>query len=263
MMSEPNFIRVEGEQESIATLTVNRPDKLNALSGDLLLELQEAVGRIGARFPTLRCLVVTGAGKAFVAGADIAAMKGMNEEQALAFSRAGHDTFAAIEALPFPVIAAVNGFALGGGCELALACDFAIASNKAKFGQPEVRLGVVPGFGGTQRLARRVGIARARELVYTGAIIDAEMAAAIGLVNEVVTPEALLPRARAIAEEIATVGPLAVREAKRVMLEGEGCSLADANQLEMAAFARCFATTDQKEGMDAFLGKRTAAFRGK
>jgi enoyl-CoA hydratase len=165
-----------------------------------------------------------------------------------------------IEQSHFPVIAAVNGFALGGGCELALACDFIYASDKAKFGQPEVKLGVIPGFGGTQRLLRRVGNAMARELVMTGAMIDAQEALRIGLVNRVFAPEQLLEAARNAARTIASMGPLAVAEAKKVMREGEGRLLKDANGLEIEGFAGCFETEDQKEGMQAFLERRTPSF---
>jgi enoyl-CoA hydratase len=247
----------------ISTLTIARPEKLNALNPDVIREIAEAVREV--RLSTsARCLVITGAGdKAFVAGADIAAMKDLDEEGALAFARAGHAALAAIEALHVPAIAAVNGFALGGGCELALACDFIYAASTAKFGQPEVKLGVIPGFGGTQRLARRVGVARARELVYTGAMIGADEALRIGLVNRVVPPGELMGVVGELARTIASMGPLALAEAKRVLLEGEGLPLPDANRLEVAAFARCFLTADQKEGMTAFVEKRAARFTGR
>jgi enoyl-CoA hydratase len=248
---------------AIATVTVNRPDKLNALDVGVL-------GALRAAFDTLRedssvrCAILTGAGeKAFVAGADIAAMKDMSVEEARAFARRGHDLGDAMETLPFPIVAAVNGFALGGGCELALACDFAHASDKAKFGQPEVKLGVIPGFGGTQRLARRVGIAQARELVYSGAVIGAADALRIGLVNAVHPHAELMGRVRELARTIAQMGPCAIAEAKRAFREGEERPLAEANALEVEAFARCFATSDQKEGMAAFLDKRAASFNGR
>ncbi|MCZ7683137.1 MAG: enoyl-CoA hydratase-related protein [Sandaracinaceae bacterium] len=183
-----------------------------------------------------------------MAGADIAAMKGMSPDEARAFAQQGHALGAAMEALPIPLIAAVNGFALGGGCELALACDFIHASEKARFGQPEVKLGVIPGFGGTQRLARRVGIARARELVYSGAMISAADALAMGLVNAVHPPAELLPKVRALAATIAQMGPFAIAQAKRVLAEGEERPLAEANAIEVEGFARCFTTGDQKGG---------------
>jgi enoyl-CoA hydratase len=170
---------------------------------------------------------------------------------------------ALIETLSCPVIAAVNGFALGGGCELALACDFIYASDTAKFGQPEVNLGVIPGFGGTQRLARRVGIGIARELVYTGEIIDAEKALEIGLVNAVVPKEALLKKVRAVADQIASKGPLAVAQAKRVMLRGVMGDMTAASELEAQAFAVLFGTDDQKEGMRAFVEKRKPEYKGR
>ena len=208
-----------------------------------------------------RCAVITGAGdKAFVAGADIAAMSSMTESEALSFARLGQATFAAIEALPFPVIAAVNGFALGGGCELALACDFIYASDKAKLGQPEVKLGILPGFGGTQRLARRVGLGMARGLIYSGRMLGSEEALRIGLVNAVVPRRELMDKVREVAALIVQNGPGAIARAKRVMLDGAGVALPAAVELEARAFADCFTLADQKEGMQAFLAKRPPAF---
>lgn len=259
-MSDHVFVRLEHDG-AVSTLTVDRPDKLNALSDEVLGGIRSATAEIAGRRET-RCVVMTGEGKAFVAGADIGAMKAMSVEHAEAFSAAGHATFAALEGLAVPVIAAVNGFALGGGCELALACDFIYASAKARFGQPEVKLGVIPGFGGTQRLARRVGVAKARELVYTGAMIRADEALRIGLANAVFEPEELLAKARETATTIAAMGPLAVAAAKKVIADGEGLPLADANALEVKAFAGCFASADQTEGMAAFLDKRDADFKG-
>src|SRR4051812_1941826 len=197
----------------VATFTLNRPDKLNALNESLLGELASAFGELADKTP--RVVVVTGAGKAFSAGVDIGEMSGMSTVEAKRRADQGHALGAFIEALACPVIAAVNGFALGGGCELALACDFIYAADGAKFGQPEVNLGVIPGFGGTQRLARRVGVGRARELVYTGEIIAADKALAIGLVNAVVPKDELMARVRAVADQIAAKGPLAVAQAKR------------------------------------------------
>jgi enoyl-CoA hydratase len=186
----------------------------------------------------------------------------MSEGTAREFARAGHGVGEALAGLPIPTIAAVNGFALGGGCELALACDFIYAAENAKFGQPEVKLGVIPGFGGTQRLARRVGLARAIELCLTGDTIDAAEAARIGLANRVLPAAELLPATIATAKKIADMGPVAVAEAKRVLHAGAGLPLAQANALEIEAFAGLFATADQKEGMAAFLGKRKPEFRG-
>lgn len=259
-MSELVLLEKDGP---VATLTVNRPDKLNALDASVIAALHRRVEELAAS-GDVRCAILTGAGeKAFVAGADIAAMKGMSPGEARAFAQQGHALGAAMEALPIPLVAAVNGFALGGGCELALACDFIHASEKARFGQPEVKLGVIPGFGGTQRLARRVGIARARELVYSGAMISAADALAMGLVNAVHPPAELLPKVRALAATIAEMGPFAIAQAKRVLCEGEERPLAEANAIEVEGFARCFTTDDQKEGMAAFLEKRPAAFTGR
>ncbi|MSP26381.1 MAG: crotonase [Myxococcales bacterium] len=245
----------------VATLTINRPDKLNALDTGVLHELLVAVNALADGGET-RAAVLTGAGKAFVAGADIAAMATMPPADAKRFSELGHRVCARLETLPFPVIAAVNGFALGGGLELALASDFIYAADSAKLGLPEVTLAVIPGFGGTQRLSRRIGIARARELVFTGRMVLADEAARIGLVNEVVPLADLLERARATAAKIALAGPLAIANAKRVMLRGAGTSLDDACELESQAFAALFGTTDQKTGMAAFLAKEKATFTG-
>ncbi len=246
---------------AVAVVTVRRPEKLNALDPEVLGALAEVfAGLTRAARPS--AAVLTGEGKAFIAGADIAAMAEMSPTQARRFASLGHVVGAAIETAPFPVIAAINGFALGGGCELALACDFIYASERAKLGQPEVKLGVIPGFGGTQRLARRVGIARARELVYTGDMIGAEEALRIGLVNAVFAPDLLLPKAVEAAKKIAGNGPLAVEAAKRVLLRGEEVDLAAANELEAQAFAALFGSADQREGMAAFLAKRPAVFSG-
>ncbi|MCC7535244.1 MAG: enoyl-CoA hydratase/isomerase family protein [Deltaproteobacteria bacterium] len=247
----------------VATVRINRPDKLNALNLQVLDDLGRAFQQLESDGKT-RCAILTGAGdRAFAAGADIREMAKMTTNEARSFSRRGHSLGSDLERLAFPVIAAVNGFALGGGCELALACDFIYASDTAKFGQPEVNLGVIPGFGGTQRLARRVGIALARELAYTGRMIDAHEALRIGLANAVFPKDALAARALETAETIATKGPLAVEAAKRVLLEGEDQPLLAANDLEIWAFSRCFATEDQREGMGAFLEKRKPQFTGK
>ncbi|HJL04602.1 MAG TPA: enoyl-CoA hydratase-related protein [Polyangiaceae bacterium LLY-WYZ-15_(1-7)] len=256
-MSDVVLLTHEGP---IGTLTINRPDKLNALNPDVLTGVSNALAE--CREKGTRCLIVTGAGKAFVAGADIAAMKDMKPEEAREFASLGHRVGHEMESQPFPIIAAINGFALGGGCELAMACDFAHASTKAKLGQPEVNLAVIPGFGGTQRLLRRVGVAMARELVYTGKMIGAEEAKRIGLVNDVHEPEALMPAVTKLAQTIAKKGPLAIAAAKRVILTGADEALPKANALEIDAFAGCFETADQKEGMAAFLEKREADFKG-
>jgi enoyl-CoA hydratase len=204
---------------SISTLTVNRPQSLNALDRVTLEAMRAAIVEVAQRKP--RVLIVTGAGdKAFVAGADIAAMAQMSQAEAESFARLGQGVFAALEDLPLPVIAAVNGFALGGGCELALACDFIHASDKAKFGQPEVKLGIIPGFGGTQRLTRRIGLGMARELIYTGRLIGPEEALRIGLCNAVSPRRELQERVLETARAIAAVGPGAVASAKQVIQAG-------------------------------------------
>jgi enoyl-CoA hydratase len=247
---------------AVATLTLNRPDKLNALNEALLGDLSRALTELEAD-ASVRVVILTGAGdKAFAAGADIGAMSEMTTARAKAFADLGHAIGARIEEARFPVLGAVNGFALGGGCELALTCDFLYASDKAKLGQPEVNLGVIPGFGGTQRLARRVGIARARELCMTGDMIGAEEALRIGLVNAVFPHAELLAATHATAHKIASKGPVAISQSKRVLLRGEGLTLAAACELEAQAFAVLFGTTDQREGMKAFLEKRPAKFTG-
>jgi enoyl-CoA hydratase len=266
-MAELDFVSIE-RTGAVATVTIQRPQKLNALNPAVLGELSRAFHDLedasrGGGDGAVRAAVLTGAGKAFVAGADIAEMASMSTVEAKRFADAGHALMALLEALPFPVLAAVNGFALGGGLELALACDFIYAAEGAKLGQPEVDLGVIPGFGGTQRLLRRVGIARARELVYTGDMITAEAALSIGLVNLVVPAGELLIRARDTALKIASRGPLAVAAAKRVMLRGETLDLVAACELEAQAFGALFGSEDQRAGMRAFLEKKKAAFTGK
>jgi enoyl-CoA hydratase len=246
----------------VSTVTFNRPKKLNAINDAVLDGLAAAIEGIAARAET-RCAILTGAGdRAFIAGADISVMRSYREEDAKAFSEKGHDILRNLELLRVPVIAAVNGFALGGGCEFALACDFIHASDGARFGQPEVTLGVIPGFGGTSRLARRVGIGMARELVYAGTMIDAAEALRIGLVNRVHPADELMANVTALAQEIAARGPFAVAEAKAVLRDGEERPLEEANAVEVAGFARCFTTRDQDEGMDAFLQKRKPIFKG-
>lgn len=244
---------------AVVTLTINRPERLNALDEALLRELQAALETLGVD-RQLRCLIVTGAGRAFVAGADIHAMRAFTVAEARAFSLLGQQTFAALEGMRVPVIAAVNGFALGAGCELALACDFAYASATAMLGQPEVKLGVTPGFGGTQRLAQRIGLGRARELIYTGRMVGATEALTIGLVSAVCEPDTLLPRARATAAEIAQAGPRAVEAAKAVMLRGAGRLSPQSMTREAEAFARCFSGNEAREGLAAFLERRRPAF---
>lgn len=254
------YVRVEVEA-GIATITIDRPAALNALNSQVVGQLGRVIKDLP--FPEVRCAILTGSGKAFVAGADIAEMREMTGAQALEFAKAGHEVLNSLESAPFPIIAAVNGFALGGGCELALACDFIYASEKAKFGQPEVKLGVIPGFGGTQRLLRRVGIAKARELIFIGDIIRSEEALRIGLVDAVFPPEGLIESATSAALKVAAAGPLAIRAAKQTLYAGEDLPLREANRGEIDAFAALFETEDQAEGMSAFVEKRTPVFRAK
>ncbi len=260
-MSEDQVVSLAHEGP-ISTLTIQRPAVLNALNVEVLVGLKRAADEVRERAES-RVLIITGAGeKAFVAGADIAAMRGMSAAEARVFASKGHAAMDAIADLPVPAIAAVNGFALGGGCELALACDFIYASERARFGLPEVNLGLMPGFGGTQRLPRRVSVAAARELVYTGAIIDAHEALRIGLANKIFPAEQLLAEVRKVAELIAGKAPLGVQGAKRVISEGLDNALRDANDLEQEGFMRLFESQDCREGMGAFLEKRAAKFRG-
>ena len=255
-------VLLEQPENGVYLLTVNRPKALNALNAVTLDELLRAAAEVTAD-PATRVLLVTGSGeRAFVAGADIAEMAGFTAAQAQAFSERGMRVMSALEALPVPVIALVNGYALGGGCELALACDWIIAAEAAVFGQPEVNLGIPPGFGGTQRLARLVGRARALELVTTARQLRAAEALAIGLVNEVVPASALRERGLEVARTIAGKGPQAVRLAKQAVHRGLDQDLAGGCAFETAAFALAFATSDQQEGMRAFLDKRPAKFVG-
>ncbi|NMO19713.1 enoyl-CoA hydratase/isomerase family protein [Pyxidicoccus fallax] len=253
-------IRLE-QDGAVATLFIDRPKALNALNSKTLQELEAALNSIGT---DVRVLIVTGGGeKAFVAGADIAEMAALSEAQAQEFGALGHRVMAKLEELPIPTIAAVNGFALGGGCELALACDLIYASEKAKLGLPEVGLGVIPGFGGTQRLTRAVGRARAKELIFTGERIDAAKAKELGLVLEVLPAEGLLPHCREVAAKILKNGPLAIAKAKKVIEAGADQDLRVANELERKTFGELFGSADQREGMKAFLEKRPATFTGK
>jgi enoyl-CoA hydratase len=261
--SGANFVQVE-HTDGICWITIHRPDALNALNAAVLNELEVELANLAMDLDGLRVVVVTGAGpKAFVAGADIREMSAMGPTEAAAFSAQGHRVLAALEALPVPVIAAVNGFALGGGCELTLACDLVYASENAKFGQPEVKLGLIPGFGGTQRLARRVGPMRALELVTTARVISAAEAKSMGLCLDVFPQAELRTKVQQIAEGIARMGPVAVRAAKATQARGLEAPLATANVLEQGAFALLFATADAKEGMGAFVAKRDAQFSGR
>lgn len=249
--------------EGIAEVTINRPKALNALNEETLRELLCCFS--GFRDdPSVKVVILTGAGeKAFVAGADIAAMQAMDAVAARDFARLGHRVLNAVEKLPQPVIAAVNGFALGGGCELAMACDIRLASENARFGQPEVNLGVIPGFGGTLRLPRLVGKGRAKELIFTGDMIDAREAHRIGLANQVYPSDALRDAAGKMARKIAAKGQVAVRLCKEAVDNGLEMDLDRAGCYEGDLFGLCFATADQKEGMAAFLEKRPADFKGR
>ena len=246
-------------EEGIGILSINRPKALNALNTNLLTELNRAID-MACKDNEVDVLVITGEGKAFIAGADISEMKSMMAEDARDFSKLGNALFRKIELMEKPVIAAVNGFALGGGCELAMGCDIRIAGEKAKFGQPEVSLGITPGFGGTQRLSRLVGIAKAKELIFTGKIIDAETAEKIGLVNEVVPQEELMDRAMEMAEKISSASKTAIKYSKAAINRGFETDIETGLDMERDLFALCFATFDQKEGMEAFLQKRKPKF---
>jgi len=256
-------ILIEQSEAGIYLLTVNRPKALNALNAATLDEIALAVMTV-AGDAAARVLLVTGAGeKAFVAGADIAGMQDMSLEQAREFSEKGTRVMHSLEALPVPVIALVNGYALGGGCELALACDWILAADNAVFGQPEVNLGIPPGFGGTQRLPRRVGPARALELLTTARQVKAQEAAAIGLANHVYPASELRAKGFEMARTISAKGPVAVRLAKRAVQNGLNLDLFAACALETDLFVQAFATRDRKEGMSAFLEKRPAKFEGR
>jgi enoyl-CoA hydratase len=252
---------IEERRGPVAVWTLNRPSAMNALNRALLDALAEVIARARAA-SDLRAIVLTGAGdRAFVAGADIAEMAPMDAAAAERFSAHGQAVFDALSALPMPSIAAVGGFALGGGCELAMATDILMAGPKARFGQPEVKLGVIPGFGGTQRLVRRVGRAVALDLCLTGRMVDAAEALRIGLASRVVDGD-VLEAAVAVGNEIAQMGPLAVARCKRAIHEGADGALDAALSAERSLFGLCFATSDCKEGMAAFLGRRPAVFTG-
>ena len=248
------------EDGNIGILSINRPNALNALNEAVLQELSEAINMI-SNDENIHILILTGEGRAFVAGADIGEMKDMNSIEARKFAEKGLSVFRKIELMEKPVIAAVNGFALGGGCELAMCCDIRIASEKAKFGQPEVGLGIIPGFGGTQRLARLVGGGKAKELIFTSHIIDAREAKTIGLVNEVVVGDELMDSAMEMANKIISKGQVAVRYAKAAINRGMETDLDTGMVIEKDLFSLCFSTEDQKEGMEAFLEKRTPNYK--
>ncbi|MDR3590170.1 MAG: short-chain-enoyl-CoA hydratase [Negativicutes bacterium] len=250
-------------QDGIGVVTINRPAVLNALNAETLGELDRLCDELATN-KDVQVIIITGAGeKSFVAGADIAAMRPLSAMEGRSWGKFGQAVFNKVENLPQPVIAAINGFALGGGCELAMACDIRIASAKAKFGQPEVSLGIPPGFGGTQRLGRIVGKGVAKELLFTGDLIDAQEAYRIGLVNKVVAAEDLTSAAKALAQKIMARAPVAVQLCKAAVNEGMDMDLDSGVAYEAEVFGLCFATADQKEGMTAFLDKRKPNFTGK
>lgn len=244
------------KKDHVAIATVNRPKALNALNSEVLNDLNTLLDGIVAD-PEIRVLVLTGSGeKAFVAGADIGEMSTLTKAEGEAFGKKGNDVFRKLEMLPIPAIAAVNGYALGGGCELAMACDIRLCADTAVFGQPETGLGITPGFGGTQRLARLVGPGMAKQLIYSARNIKADEALRIGLCNAVYPAEELMPAAEKLAETIAKNAPIAVRACKKAINEGLEMPMDEAVALEEKLFGSCFETADQKEGMQAFLEKR-------
>jgi enoyl-CoA hydratase len=250
-------------KDRIATITINRPDKLNALNEVCKSELSKLFVVLKTS-PEVDVVILTGAGgKSFVAGTDIAELALLDSESGKAFAAAGQAIFDQTRHLGKPVIAAVNGYALGGGCELALSCHIRIASENAKFGQPEVNLGIIPGYGGTQRLARTIGLAKATEMILTGNQVDAQEALRLGLVSKVVTPAELLPAAETIAKTILGKGPLAIRMALKALDANQEVPLSEGLAVEAGLFGECCSTEDFKEGTRAFLEKRTAAFKGK
>ncbi len=249
-------------KDGIGIATINRPEVLNALNSTVIAELQKLVSELESD-SALRAVIFTGEGRSFVAGADIAEQCPLDLAGGRAWGRRGSALFRRIEQLKFPTIAAVNGFALGGGCELAMACDVILASEKAKFGQPEVTLGITPGFSGTQRLARRIGAAKAKELIFSGRMIKADEAREIGLVNAVYAPEVLMESAMDMAKSFAKNAPIAVQYSKACIDRGLQVDLDSGIAIENELFGMCFGTEDQKEGMTAFLEKRPAQFKNK
>ncbi|MBR1670709.1 MAG: enoyl-CoA hydratase/isomerase family protein [Butyrivibrio sp.] len=249
-----SFVNCE-VKDKIAVITINRPEALNALNSQVLDDLDAAFS--GLDLDVVRAVVLTGAGeKSFVAGADIGEMSTLTKAEGEAFGKKGNDIFRKIEQLPVPVIAAVNGFALGGGCEISMSCDIRICSENAMFGQPEVGLGITPGFGGTQRLARLIGDGMAKQLIYTARNIKADEALRIGLVNAVYPQEELLAAAEKLAGQIAANAPIAVRACKKAINDGRQVNIDDALVIEEKLFGSCFETADQREGMANFLRKK-------
>ena len=249
-----SFVNYETENQ-IGIITINKPESLNALSSQVLDDLNAALDSVDQN--TIRCLIITGAGeKSFVAGADISEMANYNVEQATAYGKKGNDLFRKIETFPLPVIAAVNGFALGGGCELAMSCDIRVCSDNAVFGQPETGLGITPGFGGTQRLARLVPLGYAKQLIYSARNIKADEAYRIGLVNAIYPLAELMDNAKKLANTISMNAPIAIRNSKKAINDGLQVDIDSAIKIEEEIFGSCFASEDQKEGMKAFLEKR-------
>ncbi|MCD6598150.1 MAG: enoyl-CoA hydratase/isomerase family protein [Bacteroidales bacterium] len=252
-MSTYSLLRIT-EKDEISQVIITRPEAMNALNSVFFLEFRDYLSKLSSE---IRAIIITGEGKAFVAGADISEMVNMNQEQALDFSKMGQGIFMMLQQLEIPVIAAVNGFALGGGCELAMACDIRLASNKAKFGQPEVSLGLIPGYAGTQRMPRLIGLGNALYYLMTGDYMNAEEALRIGLVQKVVEPEALLEEAHSLAKRIISRGPAAVAKVKKVAREGLELSMQAGSELEKNEFSSLFGN-EGTEGMKAFLEKRKA-----
>ncbi len=260
-MSESNLLINISDQ--IATITINRPKSLNSVTEEVFLQLEQAIIDLG-NDDEVAVIILTGAGeKAFVAGGDITKMVEATPEWSRDFALLAQRVLNVIESSTKPVIAAINGYALGGGCELAMACDIRIASDKALFGQPEVKLGIIPGFAGTQRLSRLVGKGRAKEIIFTGEMFDAAEACRIGLVNKVVAPDKLMASCRDMASIIAQRSRSAVRLSKEAIDNGLEMDMTRAERYEADLFALCFATEDQREGMTAFIEKRPADFKGK
>ncbi|NLY53171.1 MAG: crotonase [Firmicutes bacterium] len=254
------FIGLQTRENGVALITIKRPQALNALNRAVLQELGSVLERVSTD-STIKVLVITGKGRAFVAGADIVEMKDMSAKEAKEFAALGHSLFNRLATMPQPSIAAINGFALGGGLELALACDLRLASEQAKLGQPEIGLGIIPGFGATQRLPRLIGAARAKELLFTGKTISAAEALNLGLVNSLVPQDELLDTALALADQIAAKSAKTLQVLKEVVSAGLDLKLHEGLALEAERFADCFTTWDQKEGMSAFLEKRQPNFR--
>lgn len=249
-------------EDHVALVTINRPKALNALNSETLKELEKVVEEI-ASDDNVFVLVITGEGKSFVAGADIAEMKDFTPEEARRFAKLGHRVFSRISTLCKPSIAAINGYALGGGCELALACDIRLASDKIRIGQPELGLGITPGFGATKRMVEAVGASKAKELIFTGEYLNAEEAKEVGLISKVLKPEELMPAAMKMAHNITSKAQLAVRYAKLAIDRSKYVDNQTASHIETSAFSLCFANEDQKEGMKAFLEKRNPEFKSK